>query len=52
MLYEGLLRGISILERGQGGGRVLPVKVYLPPSHWMHCNNLISCINEEMTFEQ
>ena len=40
------------MERGQDGGRELPVKVYLPPLHVMHYNNLISYINEEMTPEQ
>ena len=40
------------METGQDGGRELPVKVYLPPPHGMHCNNLISCINEEMTPKQ
>ena len=40
------------METGQDGGRELLVKVYLPPPHGMHCNNLISCINEEMTPKQ
>ena len=40
------------MEMGQDGGRELPVKVYLPPRHGMYCNNLISCINEEITHEQ
>ena len=50
--YENLLRGKKTMERGQDGGRELPVKVYLPPLHVMHYNNLISYINEEMTLEQ
>ena len=29
---------------GRYGGRKFPGTTYFPPSHWMPCNNLISCI--------
>ena len=32
-LYKNPLRGKRTMERGQDGGRELPVKVYVPPPH-------------------